>query len=155
MPGQHFPNGNQQRDDYVHRIIRRIVGGMVASITAFGLVTALGAAPAQAQTNLSAYSVAANGYASEAGVTRFTAYGDKITLFDQDVDGAGVHGDWYYEDENDEMYPQNDLYWGGGGGTSHTWDFNIPEDVTVTVIVCLKDNGAIMLATCATRHEKN
>ncbi|WP_045743959.1 hypothetical protein [Actinoplanes rectilineatus] len=125
---------------------------MTATVTAIGLATALGATPAQAQSNVTAYSNARGGYTSQAAVTRFTAYGDKITLFDQAADGAGVHGDWFYTDVNGREYEQTDLYWGGGAGTSHTWDFDIPENVIVTVIACIRDNGDIIVVTCDVQH---
>ncbi|SNY67374.1 hypothetical protein [Paractinoplanes atraurantiacus] len=130
----------------MRRNVRRLLSGLAATATAVGLATTLGATPALAQSDGSAYTKAwiSKGYVAHAGYVYFTALGEKFTLFDSDADGAGVSVQYYVNGAYRE-----ELYLGSGNGTDKTFDRSFAEGAAIRFRVCLIDNDVIQETTCA------
>ncbi|WP_250000352.1 hypothetical protein [Actinoplanes sp. M2I2] len=132
----------------MRKFVHRLVTGALAAAAATGMALALGAAPAHAETNLTMVTRAGNGYAANGGGVFFNATGEIFTLYDQRSDGAGVNVSYYYRTpDNIWIYPA-DLYYGGGAGSSKSFNKSIVDGSSVYIELCLIDSGDIKEATC-------
>jgi hypothetical protein len=124
--------------------IRRALAGLAATTAAITMATTLGATPALA-TDDSACTIGLLGFYDYcAGVASFEDYGEVFTLEDRYADGAGVLVQWYKNDVR-----QADLYWGGGAGTSKTFNRSAAEGTEIDFRVCVIDDGYLMTSTCS------
>lgn len=128
--------------------VKRIAAGLAATFTATALAISAGAAPAYADDAF--FGTYPSGqWLDGAGFLWFYHYGDRIVLADEAADGAGVYGEWKHGVTTGSMYL------GTGANTYKEWNLEFPEDVWITLKVCLRDNGVIQQATCSSRLAKN
>jgi hypothetical protein len=129
--------------------VQRAITGLLATASATGLALALGVAPAHAESNLTMSTKAGSGFVYNAGGVFFNATGEIFTLYDQRSDGAGVNVSYFYQRPDDVWFFPADLYHGGGAGTSKSFNMSIVDGSTVTITVCIIDNGDIKESTCS------
>jgi len=122
----------------------RVLTRLAALAGAVALAATVGAAPASASADGFAYTEFYGKFDSYAGTAYFQAYGDKFILEDRYADGAGVFL-WYLVAGS----TAHTLYWGGGAGTSHTFNLEFAENKQVQFYVCLQDDGVIQTHTCS------
>lgn len=107
-------------------------------------VVTFAASPAFA-LNVTVFTNAANGQFDDgAGGFGFVSDGDKFTLCDNRADGAGVRG--YIRDNTTELPSK---YFGGGNGECSVWSNDRVEGHTVSLRVCLQDDGVVIQNSCS------
>ncbi|MGW2784172.1 hypothetical protein ACWC3X_23385 [Streptomyces populi] len=123
--------------------LRRLTSG-VGVASAVGAALLCTASPASAQM-VDAVTEPSGSFIYQAGSIYYESYGDHFGVCDNFSDGAGVLGYWKTGSDG----TVHTIYDGKGVGECAYETNNVPETSYVYIKVCLRDDGAVLTATCS------